>query len=136
MAAILSSPTRQARQQPGAAGAEAARRGRNAAAARRGRCCSSPARQARQRYGAAGMGVTAGAAPSRRGRHGVREYKTQRERWAAGRWPALNTTMVELQGTHGGSFGGGQEKELRWIRRTGAYVLLDWRNLLSRITRL
>ena len=44
--------------------------------------------------------------------------------------------MVELQGTHGGSFGGGLEKELWWTRRTGAYVLLDWRNLLSRVTRL
>ena len=44
--------------------------------------------------------------------------------------------MVELQVTHGGSFGGGPEKELLWIRRTGAYALLDWRNLLSRVTRL
>ena len=123
MAAILSSPARPAQQQPGAAGAEAARRGRNAAAARRGRCGSSPVRQARKRYGAAGMGVTAGAAPSRRGRHGVREYMTPRERRAAGRRPALDTTMVELQGTHGDSFGGGPEKELRWTRRTGAYVL-------------
>ncbi len=44
--------------------------------------------------------------------------------------------MVELQGTHSGSFGGGAEKELRWIRRTGAYALLDWRNLLGRVSRL
>ena len=58
MAAILSSPARPARQQPGAAGAEVARRGR---------CGSSSARQERQRYGADGMGVTAGAAPNRRG---------------------------------------------------------------------
>ena len=66
----------------------------------------------------------------------MREYKKPQERRAAGRWPALDTTMVELQGTHGGSFGGGPEKERWWTLRTGAYVLLDWRNLLSRITRL
>ncbi len=136
MVAMLSSPARPARQQPGAAGAEAARRCRNAEAARRGRCGSSPARQARQRYGAAGMGVTAGAAPSRHGRYGVREYKTPRERRAAGRWPALNTTNGGATGYIGGSFGGGLEKELQWIRRTGAYALLDWRNLLSSVIRL
>ena len=44
--------------------------------------------------------------------------------------------MVELQGTRGSSFGGGPEKELRWIRRTGVYALLDRRILLSRVTRL
>jgi hypothetical protein len=44
--------------------------------------------------------------------------------------------MVELQGKHGSSFGGGQEKELLWIRRTGVYALLDQRILLSSVTRL
>jgi hypothetical protein len=43
--------------------------------------------------------------------------------------------MVELQGKHGSSFGGGQEKELLWIRRTGVYALLDQRILLSSVTR-
>ena len=33
--------------------------------------------------------------------------------------------MVELQDTHGCSFGGGQETELRRIRRTGVYALLN-----------
>ena len=39
--------------------------------------------------------------------------------------PAQDTTMVELQDTHGCSFGGGQETELRRIRRTGVYALLN-----------
>ncbi len=111
------------RQQLGAAGAAALRRSRHVRAARPGRCGSSSARQERQRYGADGMGVTAGAAGM-----GVTA--------AAGRWPALDTIMVELQGTHGSSFGGGPEKELQWIWRTGVYALLDRRILLSRVTRL
>ena len=44
--------------------------------------------------------------------------------------------MVELQDTHGGSSSGGPETEMLWIRRTGAYALLDERILLSRVTRL
>ena len=44
--------------------------------------------------------------------------------------------MVELQDTHGGSSGGGSETELRRIRRTGVYALMDERILLSRVTRL
>ena len=41
--------------------------------------------------------------------------------------------MVELQDTHGGSSGGGQETELLRIRRTGVYALLDKRILLRRV---
>ena len=44
--------------------------------------------------------------------------------------------MVELQDTRGGSSSGGQETELRRIRRTGVYALQDQRILLSRVTRL
>ena len=44
--------------------------------------------------------------------------------------------MVELQDTHGGSFRGGPETELRRIRRPGVYALLDQRIQLSRVTRL
>ena len=49
---------------------------------------------------------------------------------------ARDTIMVELQDTHDGSSGGGPETELRRIRRTGVYVLMDERILRSRVTRL
>ena len=44
--------------------------------------------------------------------------------------------MVELQDTHDGSSGGGPETELRRIRRTGVYALMDERILRSHVTRL
>ena len=44
--------------------------------------------------------------------------------------------MVELQDTPGSSIGGGPETELRRIRRTGVYALLDERIQLSGVTRL
>ena len=89
-----------------------------AVAARPGRPGSGPVRPARQR-----------------GRYGVQEHRTLLLRRAAG-WPAQDTTMVELPDTHGGSSGGGPETELRRIRRTGVYALMDERILRSRVTRL
>ena len=60
----------------------------------------------------------------------------QRGRHASAAGLAQDITMVELQDTHDGSSGGGPETELRRIRRTGVYALMDERILRSRVTRL
>ena len=120
MAAILSSPARPARQQPGAAGAEAARRGR---------CGSSSARQERQRYGAdgmgvtagaAGMGVTAGAAPNRRGPQPTQPARSAGVQDAAG--AAGGRQMAGAGYNHGGATGYTRQ-QLR--RRTGEGAAVD-----------
>ena len=98
-----------------------------AAAARHGRHSGGPARPVRQWPGSAGT-------PARPVRSaGVQDVAAA----TSGRGPAAqDTTMVELHDTHDGSSSGGPETELRRIRRTGVYALMDERILRSRVTRL
>ena len=95
-----------------AVGVAAARRGRRGSATARPAWASQPARPA---WASQPARPPTGAAPSRRSRHGVREYKTPRERRAAGRWPALDTT-------NGGATGYTRQ-QLR--RRTGEGAAVD-----------
>ena len=83
-----------------------------AEAARHGRRSGGPARLARQWPGAA---IT----PARPVRRGIQQWRS-----------------YTIHTTRDGSSGGGPETELRRIRRTGVYALMDERILRSRVTRL